>query len=509
MPIRFRCQSCQAKIRVPEGSEGRKVKCPRCGLIQNVPQRAHAAEPVAEEVKLAAGAESAGLANVGSEVQEQAHSTETPETSFEVEEPVAVTHLRLVHAPEPEPEPSEPELHQTAQEPEAQQPEAEEPRTSIVVHASQAVEGYPSDEPSLFSQAPAEGPDLSEQAIETPSPAEEFQAVTAAMSEPTQEMAGPREDESADEDEIDEPATAYSVSASDAQPVQDEPSRADEITAEETSAARRLADAVKTVRATATKVRALPMNGSPPAQETPTPVEEVRASEPRESLAEELEPTEPPSRRARIRAMMGQIVTMATGSRREAEDTIEETDLAAVNEAVPGEAAAVESPEPSAFDPAADEAAGDAEPNPAALSTTLASWRAALGRLPAAGGYYLMGALIWFFRGASLLYAGAAIRAVVEAYRHGYAVGGILDVSLGGLVRVLMILSLAEALRAMRQVAINTHGGNVVTTAPAPGSDTPGSRRHAAMRPKLVAMRSDRGIAPGSAYRRMRQAALR
>ncbi|MCC7146513.1 MAG: hypothetical protein IT443_08710 [Phycisphaeraceae bacterium] len=36
MAIRFHCDNCQAKIRVPEGSVGRKVKCPRCGFVQRV-----------------------------------------------------------------------------------------------------------------------------------------------------------------------------------------------------------------------------------------------------------------------------------------------------------------------------------------------------------------------------------------------------------------------------------------------------------------------------------------
>ncbi len=39
MSIRFTCQHCDAKIKVPNGSEGRKMKCPRCGLTQRVPDR--------------------------------------------------------------------------------------------------------------------------------------------------------------------------------------------------------------------------------------------------------------------------------------------------------------------------------------------------------------------------------------------------------------------------------------------------------------------------------------
>lgn len=36
MPLRFNCQNCDARIRVPDGSEGRKVRCPRCGALQHV-----------------------------------------------------------------------------------------------------------------------------------------------------------------------------------------------------------------------------------------------------------------------------------------------------------------------------------------------------------------------------------------------------------------------------------------------------------------------------------------
>lgn len=34
MPIRFACERCDARIRVPEAAEGRTVRCPRCGQMQ-------------------------------------------------------------------------------------------------------------------------------------------------------------------------------------------------------------------------------------------------------------------------------------------------------------------------------------------------------------------------------------------------------------------------------------------------------------------------------------------
>lgn len=40
MHIRFHCDDCGTKIKVPEGAEGRQVKCPRCGAVHRVPAEA-------------------------------------------------------------------------------------------------------------------------------------------------------------------------------------------------------------------------------------------------------------------------------------------------------------------------------------------------------------------------------------------------------------------------------------------------------------------------------------
>jgi len=42
MPIRFHCNCCNARIKVPDGSEGRKVRCPACAYAQKVPAEADA-----------------------------------------------------------------------------------------------------------------------------------------------------------------------------------------------------------------------------------------------------------------------------------------------------------------------------------------------------------------------------------------------------------------------------------------------------------------------------------
>jgi len=41
MPIRFRCQDCRSRVKVPEGTQGKQVKCPRCGRVQSVPSPNH------------------------------------------------------------------------------------------------------------------------------------------------------------------------------------------------------------------------------------------------------------------------------------------------------------------------------------------------------------------------------------------------------------------------------------------------------------------------------------
>jgi phage FluMu protein Com len=50
MPIRFRCQDCRSRVKVPEGSQGKQVKCPRCGRIQSVPSRDYGSDHAGTQV---------------------------------------------------------------------------------------------------------------------------------------------------------------------------------------------------------------------------------------------------------------------------------------------------------------------------------------------------------------------------------------------------------------------------------------------------------------------------
>lgn len=47
MAIRFFCENCAARVKVPKGAEGRRVRCPRCGNLQRVPQALQRPAPTA------------------------------------------------------------------------------------------------------------------------------------------------------------------------------------------------------------------------------------------------------------------------------------------------------------------------------------------------------------------------------------------------------------------------------------------------------------------------------
>ncbi len=68
MPIRFHCQDCQAKIKVPDGAEGRKVKCPRCGAVHRVPAQAVSASSPVHTSETPIGEDLDSLASAVSEL---------------------------------------------------------------------------------------------------------------------------------------------------------------------------------------------------------------------------------------------------------------------------------------------------------------------------------------------------------------------------------------------------------------------------------------------------------
>lgn len=47
MPIRFACSNCGARIRVPDGSGGKKTRCPRCGTALRIPEKSIEPPPAA------------------------------------------------------------------------------------------------------------------------------------------------------------------------------------------------------------------------------------------------------------------------------------------------------------------------------------------------------------------------------------------------------------------------------------------------------------------------------
>lgn len=80
MPFRFNCENCDVRIKVPDGSEGKKVKCPSCGHAQRVPGEAvtsvaaAAAQPARSAAKQPVAATSATPPKAGKPT-----SAETPE----------------------------------------------------------------------------------------------------------------------------------------------------------------------------------------------------------------------------------------------------------------------------------------------------------------------------------------------------------------------------------------------------------------------------------------------
>lgn len=45
MPIEFQCNICGAKLRTPDGSAGKKTKCPKCEYVLSIPEASDASQP--------------------------------------------------------------------------------------------------------------------------------------------------------------------------------------------------------------------------------------------------------------------------------------------------------------------------------------------------------------------------------------------------------------------------------------------------------------------------------
>lgn len=55
MPIRLECESCSTRVKVPDGTAGRRVRCPNCGKVQVIGQRAPKRETVVHAAARANG----------------------------------------------------------------------------------------------------------------------------------------------------------------------------------------------------------------------------------------------------------------------------------------------------------------------------------------------------------------------------------------------------------------------------------------------------------------------
>jgi len=58
MPIQIQCPNCKARMKAPDGSEGRKAKCPRCGTLIPILSTGDSPDGGEEDVK---GGDDAGL----------------------------------------------------------------------------------------------------------------------------------------------------------------------------------------------------------------------------------------------------------------------------------------------------------------------------------------------------------------------------------------------------------------------------------------------------------------
>src|SRR6202022_1097593 len=61
MPIQFQCQSCRSTLRVPDNLAGRKVKCPKCAGVADVPASDSRVEQPQPVMQSSAEAEEVGV----------------------------------------------------------------------------------------------------------------------------------------------------------------------------------------------------------------------------------------------------------------------------------------------------------------------------------------------------------------------------------------------------------------------------------------------------------------
>lgn len=76
VPIRFYCEACTARIKVPDATEGKLVKCPGCGQAQRVPQESADEPPAAVAAEPAKARKSTSTPVVPTPVVEAASTLE-------------------------------------------------------------------------------------------------------------------------------------------------------------------------------------------------------------------------------------------------------------------------------------------------------------------------------------------------------------------------------------------------------------------------------------------------
>lgn len=214
MPIRFRCQSCDARIKVPDGTEGKKVKCPRCGGTQRIPATSPPEPddlpvkiPVARPRKSRPPEDDLGPAPSQTPTDDPLAALASAADAPSTEPPPAQT---PDPGPEPEPEPA------TASSASAD----DDPLAALAAMTGNEPTDPPRADDSLFDDAPAAEPSLADE-LEPTADQRDASAVADALSDveakltasPMQAPASTEDAPTSDEDDANDLAALAGASA--------------------------------------------------------------------------------------------------------------------------------------------------------------------------------------------------------------------------------------------------------------------------------------------------------
>ncbi len=255
MPIRLQCEDCGAKIKVPEGAEGRKIKCPKCGAILRAPGPEDADNfdetvQTGEETSLNSLAAAAG--------SEPVDDAPTPDMTDTQHDPDAYENEEF-------PEPSPPDLDRLAEH----QEEGFEP------------EAGDGEDPLAALAAMSDGDEEAavEEAFDEPEPADEDHPLNELFDQPTDEVDFTEPDERVSEPAAASPKVGIPLAKPKPKPQPTPQPDAKPITA---SGGRRRVQPVPKPQPVQSEPKAIPLSSqpaSPRAQGVPIPLSTATVSE--------------------------------------------------------------------------------------------------------------------------------------------------------------------------------------------------------------------------------------